>query len=706
MSILPFEPSGLFDILDWKPFIPMEEWMEAEVIVTDGGNKGAFSTYRMPHMSRIFAEVDKLHVVRITLMSASQVGKTIIMVNVVLKRMDTDPDNSIIMFPKGNQLKKLYENKVKPYIDGVEVIVRKMEDHVDDTKGSQSSYSKKIAGAILSILDSNNTKSVSAKTIAFDEVADFPQSKVGEAVERLKSFDGKGELAFISSTQDPLKGGDDEINHHYNISEVKLQYWAKCKSKECGLYFYPEPETLVYPTITEWKESRGIESDEEVQGIIILSDYAPYCRENARFQCPHCGNKTTNEERREQILAKEFEWFEVEPNIIDENGVITSWKMAEKPKENYRSIGLDINTLCIEGFHMGNIAQKIVQDTYGKNKIHDLKHTWVGYFNRIYKTKTQTAEVSDILMLTNGLKEFVIPKDTAKLYLAIDTQKNHYWYVLCAVQWGKKFNVVTHGKAVDDQVIKDLMFRSYLTEEGSHRYIDRVTIDRRGYQQSEESDTDGNIQQASVNTTDRIDKLIKSLNIEARRNGIIKREEHLIFGSMGVPYIKATIKQLEEGTFKGEMGEVVTIEDKQDSQLTYKYLKKSNLASKTELFEYINNNIENFKNKEEGNEAMILENLFFINEDMKQRGLNNPRPKNEDFEKMITAEKLDYKVKDGKTASYKTFIPIRRRNDYIDCMGDIVTLASIDNIGVGVKPQTLGISGYSMLQAFKNKTKS
>ena len=702
MSLLPFEPEGFFDVLDWKPFIPMKEWMEKEVIVTDGGNKGAFSTHRMPHMKRIFKEVDKIHVVRITLMSASQVGKTIILINVILKRLDTEPDNSIIMFPRGNQIKKLYDNKVRPYIEGVECIVNKMEDFVDDTKGTQSSYSKKIAGAVLSILDANNTKSVSAKTIGFDEIVEFPPSKVGEAIERLKSFDGKGELAFLASTQHAEKGGDDEINHYFNISEVKLQYWAKCNSKECGEMFYPEPETLVYPTITEWKESRGIEIDEEVPNIIILSDYAPYVRENARFQCPNCGNKVDNEQRRQQILREEFDWVEVEPNVIGEDGIIVSWKRVKVPKKNYRSIGFDVNTLCIEGYHMGNIAQKIVQDMYGKNKINDLQHTWVGYFNRIYRTKTKTADTSEILQLSNGLAEWIVPSDTAKLYFIVDTQKTKYYWDLYAVQWGKKFNVVAHGEASDDQILTDLMFRSYKTEDGGNRYIDRATIDRRGFQQDEKTDADGNIKQARINTTTRIDELVRSLNIKARENGVIKRDDHLVIGTMGVAHMRASVKQLEEGTFKGEMQRMVTVENKENPQFTTKYLMISNLAAKTEANETINNSIENYKNKADGKEEMILENIFFINEDMKQRELNNPKPSNLDFTRMLTAEVYDYEVKNGKTASYKTWNQIRKRNDRGDNFATAIALAALDNIGVGNSQPFIGGSGSSMFKmAFK-----
>ena len=204
MSILPFEPDGLFNVLNWTPFIKMQDWMEENMIILDGGDQGAFSTWRMPHMERIFQEIDKLTTIQITLMSASQVGKTLMLVSALLKRLDTDPDNTILMFPKGNQLKRLYDTKVKIYVNGCDTINSKLENYEDEAKNNhQSSYSKKIAGAVWSIVDTTNVKSTSAKTLGCDEVADFPVSKAGQAMERLKSYEGKGELAFFTSTQHP-----------------------------------------------------------------------------------------------------------------------------------------------------------------------------------------------------------------------------------------------------------------------------------------------------------------------------------------------------------------------------------------------------------------------------------------------------------------------------------------------------------------------
>ena len=71
---------------------------------------------------------------------------------------------------------------------------------------------------------------------------------------------------------------------------------------------------------------------------------------------------------------------------------------------------------------------------------------------------------------------------------------------------------------------------------------------------------------------------------------------------------------------------------------------------------------------------------------------------------MVTAELYDYAVKNGKTASYKTFVQIRKRNDQGDNLATAIALASVDNIGVGRKNQTFGNSGMSMFKKAFKKT--
>lgn len=92
----------------------------------------------------------------------------------------------------------------------------------------------------------------------------------------------------------PTKDGRDVINDCFNISEVKLQYQAKCP--KCKELFYPEPETLGYPTIDQWE----LESGESLDGIAdgmklykILSDYRPWAGKRHHMEVLHC--MTSNE---------------------------------------------------------------------------------------------------------------------------------------------------------------------------------------------------------------------------------------------------------------------------------------------------------------------------------------------------------------------------------------------------------------------------
>lgn len=708
-SPLSFKADSLPNILEWKEFVPSKQWFEEEIRLLSGKVMGQYDADRMPHVERIFEEIDKLSTVVVTLMTASQTSKTTIGIGTIFKYVDTEPADCLIMFPRESELKKMYENKVKKLLDGCDTLQEKIKNTQAEDRKKGKDLLIKINGVVINILATNNTKSISTKRNYFDEVVEFPVGKLEEAMERAKSFNESGELFLITSTQHPTKGGDDQINFYFNVSEVKLQYWAYCP--ECKEHYYPEPETLVYPSVEEWKESIGLEKDQDVSIYKILSDYASHVRENAKLRCPHCSHEIDNDTRRKLILDKKFEWVEVEPETIDENNVVLSWKRVKTPKENYRTVGVDINTLGVEGYNMGDIAKDLVQAQNDKNKISRMQVLYVGYFNRIYRTNIKKRESSDILLLTNKLQWGIVPRDTAKLYYIVDTQKDHYWYMVMAVQWGKIYNVVEHGKIYEWEHCKQGMFASYKTIDGESRYIDRAYVDMRGYMQQEVTDEDGEVTQARVNTTERIKELILETNIEARSNGFSKRDEYFLWGTMGKPEISITKKELEEANKRGEnptgeMYKVVTREDdshKGDPNYTYKVLYISNLAAKTELYEAINNNIDNFKNEAEGKNPTSVENLYFINEDMRQEGLNRPNPRNEDFEKMMTAEIFDYDVKNGKMQPYKTFLQIRKRNDQGDNSATGVTAANYDNIGMGKRESKSTISGYSLFKSTRGK---
>lgn len=708
-TTLSFEAPNIDRILGWKPFIGSQNWFEDEIVLLSGAKQGRYNSDNLPHVKRIFKEIDKLSVVVITLMTSSQTSKTTVGIGAILKYIDTEPNDALIMFPRDNELSKMYDNKVKKLLDGCSSISAKVEVSQQEEKRKSRAFGLNILGSILNIVATNNTKSVSTKFNYFDEVAEFPPGKLEEAMERAKSFDGTGEKFFITSTQHATKDGDDDINYYFNISELKLQYWACCSS--CNEHFYPEPETLVYPILEDWQKDEGFdleEIDENKRKFKILSNYISYARARTAIKCPHCSHEMTNNERRRQILDDKFKWFAVEPDLMDEQGHILSWKKEEKVKTQYRSVAFDVNTLCVESYDIGNIAAKIIEAEFSNSKIANMQMTYVGQFNRIYRTTIKRRESSDILLLTNNLPYWIVPKNSAKLYLLIDTQKDHYWWKLASVEYGKIYHVIAHGKAENKQALKNLMFQGYKTEDNKTKWVDRATIDMRGYQREEIIGEEGEIVQTRINTTENIREFIIEVNKEARQNRLINAEEFLLYGTMGKPRLDITEKELEAAQSRGEspsgsLYKIKTMEDKEDPTMTYKIIFISNLAAKTELFSAINNNIENFKLKEQNLEPIIHTDLFYINEDMRQEGLKRADyVRNEDYERMMTAEIYDYDMVNGKLKPYKSFIAIRKRNDQLDNGATLVVNAAIDNIGI-VQFKQPSPSAYNMFKKLQDK---
>ena len=193
MSMLSFKAPNLERILEWQPFQPCQEWFENNLVLIKGTPPGYFNTDVRPHAERIFKEIDKINVNMITLMTSSQTSKTTIGVGAILKYIETDRYDSMIMFPRESELPKMYDNKVKIMIDGCEKIKKKIQVSQEDAKKKTRAFGLNIDGVLLNILATNQTKSISPKFGYFDEVVEYLVGKLEEALERFKSHDGTGE---------------------------------------------------------------------------------------------------------------------------------------------------------------------------------------------------------------------------------------------------------------------------------------------------------------------------------------------------------------------------------------------------------------------------------------------------------------------------------------------------------------------------------
>lgn len=636
----------------WKPFVRMKDWMEEHLILTMSARNGKFQTKYKPHSIGIFEDIDKADVQIVTLKSSSQVIKTTIGIGFILKHIDTDANNSMIMIPTEAGRTSYSENILKPKVEGCPIVKKKLMDYKIAEKTRDNSFIYRFAGGLLNLKGSNDPKSISAKYMLFDEVSEFIRGKVGEALERGKTFLEAGGKALIVSTQEHE---NDEINFYFNTSEVKKQYFMFCI--HCKEHYYPGVEHLKYPTEKEYKEALGIER--ELESFETVGDYLPYARERASLKCPHCEKHMSNEDRRKAILDGKTKWVQVVAHKTEE-GIV--YKVAENPKDKYKTVGFDINTLCIDDVPLSELVEKIVKASVSLDEEGQLDFFYRGYLNRIYKRDIKQAEQTDMLLLGNKLKEWVIPKDTVKVYLTIDNQIDYLFAQVTAVGYGVVPHIIYFGRIETWSDAEELWnICQYMEDEdGESWMVSKMMIDRRGYNEGQ------------VSRTDEADQFV---NYMTQIWG-----EDRIYGGEGHASLTG-----------GKSFTVVNHKDysNQREELKVKIIKFSNLYIKNQLFRSIDRAILKAKALTEEDDGFnYTSKLLYINQtniDRDAKGTDNLS-----LTKMLTAEVLDYakNIKTGKLALEKSWIPIRKRNDAIDTTSMALAFAEMDKIVLIKKPSS------------------
>jgi len=656
-------------IFRWQPFVKMQNWFEENVILTRSARSGKFQTRYVPHAKEIFEDIDKQETTIITLMSASQVIKTTIGMGFIAKYIDTDPADSMIMIPRATDLKIYSENKLKPFIEGVPGVSRKFSDFKATEKVRDNSFVYRFAGGVLNLLSSNNPKTISVKYALFDEVSEFSRGKVGEALERMKSYLMFGYKALIVSTQEHE---DDEINFYFNSSEVKKQYFMYCDG--CKGHFYPEREHIKYMTLDEYKEVVGMAKDYDLKPYEVISDYLPYVAKRGYLECPHCSHKITDNERKISILSDKLKWFQVIPvSKEDEDGTI-EYEVAKNPKKTYKTVGFDVNTLCMYNVPLSESIEKLIKAEVSMDKDIEMDYLYRGYFNRIYKaTKAKVTSKNDILLLSNGMRQGLVPHDTWRLILTADNQKDHLYYKVIAVRYNNRHHTVQYGKLQsygdgdDFNQLEELIFQDFYTEHGEITHIDHVGIDRRGYVSKEEG----------------IDRIAEVDAFVLRIQNIMKLRGHenpheFIFAMQGVPKIS--------GDKYYNINRVKRIFE--NEEVNFEILLHSNLLVKNKLNNMIVRSIERAKAKEGELALQYDRELYSINNDIVEAAIAKGKSTAEDYERMMTSEHFAYEIVNGKVAKEKSWIKRQgvKRNDYWDCSAMGVALALMLGVEFAIEP--------------------
>jgi phage terminase large subunit GpA-like protein len=361
---------------------------------------GRWKTVRTPYLQGVMDAFTDPYVEEITVMAASQVGKTEGMFNMLGYLIDQDPGPTLVVLPRENDAKSVSYNRVIPMITGSPVLRNRMPVNADDITKLEYRFDR----MILFFAGSNSPADLASRPIRYlflDEIDKYPRFSGREAdpiklaTERQKTFWNKKTVKVSTPTT-----RDGYIFREFEKSD-QSRFFVPCP--HCGGY-----QILAFGQI-KWPEHER--SAERIRNERL-----------AWYECEHC-KKRIDDYQKQQMLAH-GKWVPKDCDI-NEQGEI--W--GEKIKSKHR--GFWINSLYSPWLTWGDIAAEFLKSKDFIELLMNFVNSWLA---EVWEEKIEETTVDRVKAHACEYAEGIVPDDAVVLTAGIDVQKDHFYYVIRG--WG------------------------------------------------------------------------------------------------------------------------------------------------------------------------------------------------------------------------------------------------------------------------------
>jgi len=617
----------------WDKPLTTAQWSEQNVRLNADASPivGMLNLKYSPHLREMFDDYDSFGKWKFIGEFSTQCAKTLFLQCCMSSKLDRKPTKLQWAIPNESGVSDYILDKIDPFIKGVKSLNDKVEDYKQKEKARLKRTRIKVSGGdvVFTGTSASSKRSKTVKELFMDEADLFEDGSMIELEGRTKSYEMFGRKVLATSSKKYPKG---EIHKAGETCETHKEWHTTCN--KCGHHWLAGSEHLKWETIKEHNKRLSLTEE-----TFKHSDYKLSALEDVYVECPECEYHLTTKDKNLNILNNAYKYH-----------------ITRGTKEG-KSIKYKGNALAMYFTSFETIASLII-DAEKEGTFDDMKQIYLDYFNEIYEPKVKESNKSDILLLSNKLEAKVIPEDTFKLYLTIDTQKTGFWFKITAVEYGVKFNAVYHGFVETFDELEMLMGYKFKDIHGNIFIVDKTMIDRMG------------IKERTVEVDAWIEDLIVNHGMEGK-----------LYPSMGIQsdssgrlwYYSTLTKDVTTGERKKTPIEAV---------------KLNNTLLKNELQNYIDRSIKKSKGEEGYTEAHSR--LYFVNETIVQDSVDRERSISTDFERQMTSEHYIYYInpKTGKVAMTQTWEKRTASidNHLFDCAVASVACALMDNIALAQKP--------------------
>jgi len=368
----------------------VSEWADQfrRLDVKTSAEPGQWQTARTPYLKGIMDAFTDPYVDEITVMAASQVGKTESMYNMLAFIIDQDPGPTLMVSPRADDAKSVSYNRVRPMIECSPVLSKYIPINTDDITKLEYHFDR----MILYFAGSNSPADLASRPIRYlflDEVDKYPKFSGREAdpiklaSERQKTFWNKKTVKVSTPTT-----RDGYIFREYDKSDQR-RFYVPCP--HCG-----KKQVFVFGQI-KWPKEES--SPERIKNNRL-----------AWYECVKCKKHIEDIHKQKMMLAGE-------------------WKSESKDHNRHR--GFWISSLYSPWLTWSDIASEFLRSKDYVELLMNFVNSWLA---EVWEEKIEETTVDKIRKLARDYDQGVVPDEILVLTAGVDVQKDHFYYVIRG--WG------------------------------------------------------------------------------------------------------------------------------------------------------------------------------------------------------------------------------------------------------------------------------
>jgi len=368
----------------------VSEWSDQfrRLDVKTSAEPGQWQTGRTPYLKGIMDAFTDPYVDEITVMAASQVGKTEAMYNMLGFIIDQDPGPTLMVSPRADDAKSVSYNRVRPMIECSPVLSKYIPINTDDITKLEYHFDR----MILYFAGSNSPADLASRPIRYlflDEVDKYPKFSGREAdpiklaSERQKTFWNKKTVKVSTPTT-----REGYIFREYDKSDQR-RFHVPCP--HCG-----KKQVLLFGQI-KWPKEES--SAERIKNNRL-----------AWYECAHCKKRIDDIHKQKMMLAGEW---------ISEKG------------EHNRNRGFWVSSLYSPWLTWSDIASEFLKSKDYVELLMNFVNSWLA---EVWEEKIEETTVDKVRNLARDYDQGVVPDEVLVLTAGVDVQKDHFYYVIRG--WG------------------------------------------------------------------------------------------------------------------------------------------------------------------------------------------------------------------------------------------------------------------------------